>query len=94
MGIGLGVFLIVVGAVVSFSTLDTQYLKTNLDTVGYILIAGGVLALVVGTIQNYQRSNPKLRTDNRLERRTRVVEDPHDPTLDRREVEERRIEDL
>ncbi|MDQ2757574.1 MAG: hypothetical protein M3Y71_13590 [Actinomycetota bacterium] len=93
MGIGLGVFLIVVGAVMSFSTLDTQYLNTNLNMVGYIFMIGGLLALVFGTIQNYQRSNPKLR-GNRVERRTRIVEDPSDPAKDRRVVEERRVEDL
>jgi uncharacterized membrane protein YidH (DUF202 family) len=93
MGIGLGVFLIVVGAVFSFTTLDTQYVHSNLDTLGYILIAGGVLALVVGTFQNYQRANPKLH-DNRVVRRTRVEQDPVDPALDRRIVEEHRTEDL
>lgn len=94
MGIGLGVFLIVVGAVCSFTTLDTQYLNTNLNTLGYILMAGGVLALVFGTIQNYQRANPKPLTNNRVERRTRIEQDPDDPALDRRIVEERRTEDL
>ncbi|WP_295700518.1 hypothetical protein [Lapillicoccus sp.] len=94
MGIGLGVFLIVVGAVCSFTTLDTQYLHNNLDTLGYILIVGGVLALVFGTIQNYQRANPKVLNNNRVERRTRIEQDPTDPGLDRRIVEERRTEDL
>ena len=57
MGIGLGVFLIVVGAIISFTNLDTTLLKTNLDVVGYILMAGGLLALIFGTIQNRQRTN-------------------------------------
>jgi uncharacterized membrane protein YidH (DUF202 family) len=66
MGIGLGVFLIVIGAVLSFTTLDDTLLKTNLDTVGYILMAGGVLALVVGTIQSRQRSRTIIeRRDDR-----------------------------
>jgi hypothetical protein len=57
MGIGLGVFLIVIGGILSFTTLDNTLLKTNLDVVGYILMAGGLLALIVGTIQNRQRAN-------------------------------------
>ncbi|MGI8716644.1 MAG: DUF6458 family protein [Lapillicoccus sp.] len=57
MGIGLGIFLLVVGAIISFTGIDTQLLKTNLDVVGYILMAGGLLALVFGTIQNRQRTN-------------------------------------
>lgn len=64
MGIGLGVFLIVIGAVLSFTTLDDTLLKTNLDTVGYILMAGGVLALVVGTIQSRQRSRTVIERRN------------------------------
>lgn len=57
MGIGLGVFLIVVGGILSFTRLDNQLLNTNLDPVGWILIVGGLLALVFGTIQNRQRAN-------------------------------------
>ena len=54
MGIGLGVFLIVIGGILSFTTLDNSLLKTNLDVVGYILMIGGLLALIFGTIQNRQ----------------------------------------
>ena len=57
MGIGLAVFLIVIGGILSFTTLDNSLLKTNLDVVGYILMVGGLLALIVGTIQNRQRAN-------------------------------------
>jgi hypothetical protein len=57
MGIGLGVFLLVIGGILSFTSLDDSLLKTNLDTVGYVLMAGGVIALVVGTIQNRQQAN-------------------------------------
>jgi len=57
MGIGLGIFLLVVGAIISFTGIDTQLLRTNLDVVGYILMAGGLLALIFGTIQNRQRTN-------------------------------------
>jgi len=57
MGIGLGIFLLVVGAIISFTGIDSQLLKTNLDVVGYILMAGGLLALIFGTIQNRQRAN-------------------------------------
>jgi len=93
MGIGLGVFLILVGAVMSFSTVDTQYLNTNLNAVGYIFMIGGVLVMVIGTIQNRQRFNPRTR-DSRVERRTRTIQDPTDPSKDRQVIEERRVDDL
>jgi hypothetical protein len=57
MGLGLGIFLIVVGAVLSFTDLIDDAVNTNLDTLGWILIAGGVLALIVGLIMNSQRAN-------------------------------------
>jgi drug/metabolite transporter (DMT)-like permease len=57
MGIGLGVSLIVIGGILSFTHLDDTLLKTNLDAVGYVLMLGGLLALVFGTIQNRQRAN-------------------------------------
>lgn len=88
-GIGLGVFLIVIGAILSFTRLDNDLLKINLDVVGYILMAGGVLALVFGTIQNRQRANTSHRSV--VERRTieegtvqhevRDVEDDRTPTF-------------
>ena len=56
MGIGLGITLLVVGAILKFTNLDTSYLNTNLDTVGWILMGGGVLALIMGVIQNAQRT--------------------------------------
>lgn len=56
MGIGLGVLLLVVGAIFKFTGLDVTWFKTNLDTVGIILMAGGALALIMGVIQNGQRS--------------------------------------
>lgn len=56
MGIGLGITLLVVGAILTFTGLDESYLKTNLDMVGWILMGGGLLALIMGVIQNAQRT--------------------------------------
>lgn len=59
MGIGFGVFLIVIGGIFSFTTLDNSLLKTHLDAVGYILMIGGLLALIMGTFENRQRANKR-----------------------------------
>ncbi|WP_109472468.1 DUF6458 family protein [Ornithinimicrobium cavernae] len=56
MGIGLGITLLVIGAILSFTTLDSDYIGTNLNTVGWILMGGGALALILGLIQNAQRT--------------------------------------
>lgn len=92
MGIGLGVFLIIVGAILSFTTLDTQYVGTNLNTVGFIIIAGGIVALIFGTIQNYQRTHT--RHEEVVDRRSRSVNDTVVDTGERRVVEERHIDEV
>ncbi len=46
MGIGLGVFLIVVGAILSFG-VKAHMSGVDLTTIGYIVMAGGVLVLVL-----------------------------------------------
>ncbi len=87
MGIGLGIFLLVVGAVLAFTNVESQLTGSNinLDVVGWILMAGGLLSLIFGTIQNRQRANTS---------HTAVVErrDVGAP-VERRVVEERRTDD-
>ena len=36
MGIGLGITLLVIGAILKFTNLDSNYLGGNLDTVGWL----------------------------------------------------------
>jgi hypothetical protein len=50
MLVALGIILIIVGAVVSFA-IDTVVEGVDLRVLGYILIGGGVIALVAGAIQ-------------------------------------------
>lgn len=57
MGIGLGITLLVLGAILTFTNIDSRWLDTNLNTVGIILMAGGGLALIMGVIMNAQRTN-------------------------------------
>ena len=56
MGIGGGIFLIVVGAILAFAVNDTTEV-VNLQMVGYICMAAGVLALVISLIMNAQRTS-------------------------------------
>jgi hypothetical protein len=46
----LGIILIVAGAVVAFG-VDTAVDGVDLETIGYVMMAGGALALVVAAIQ-------------------------------------------
>jgi Domain of unknown function (DUF6458) len=46
MGIGVGIFLIVVGAIMTFA-LDVSVAGIDLDVVGWILMLAGVAGLVL-----------------------------------------------
>jgi len=46
MGIGLGVFLIIVGAVLAFG-VKAQFSGLDLTTIGWIVMGGGVLVLLL-----------------------------------------------
>lgn len=56
MGLGLGIFLLVVGAILTFAVGDAVA-AINLIVVGYILMAAGVLSLLLGLVMNTQRTN-------------------------------------
>jgi Domain of unknown function (DUF6458) len=56
MGIGVGIFLVALGAVLAFAVTDAIS-GVDLTVVGYILMAAGLAGIVIGLILNQQRSN-------------------------------------
>ena len=56
MGIGSGIFLIVVGAILAFAVRDSWDV-VDLTMVGYIAMGAGVLAVIIGLVLNSQRTN-------------------------------------
>ena len=66
MSIGLGVLLIVVGAILAFA-IDVDLQVFDGYVLGWILIVGGILAIVLGFVQQAQRN-----------RSTHVVEERRD----------------
>jgi hypothetical protein len=66
MGIGLGIFLIVVGAIFLFAlNLDIPFVSD--DTLGIILLLAGILTLVLALILNYQRGRTKHVQESRYD---------------------------
>ncbi|HAM25773.1 MAG TPA: hypothetical protein DCP11_03490 [Microbacteriaceae bacterium] len=49
MGIGTGIFLFVVGAIVAFA-LNFQVSWVNLDLVGYLLMGAGVVVFIISLV--------------------------------------------
>jgi uncharacterized protein DUF6458 len=64
MGIGIGIALLVVGAILSFAVRDSVP-GVDLSVIGYICMGAGALALILSLVLNAQATNTK---------RTNVVE--------------------
>jgi Domain of unknown function (DUF6458) len=92
MGIGLGIFLLVVGAIFYFTPLDSNLLGTNLNTVGIILMLGGALAIVLALIMNAQRSRTQHTVVAERRGAPDVVERAPDVVERAPDVVERRVE--
>lgn len=58
MGIGLGIFLLVVGAVLKFAVQDAIP-SVDLGMIGLILMGAGALSLVLTLILNQQRRHTR-----------------------------------
>lgn len=56
MTLGLGIFLLVVGAILSFAVRDSIS-GVNLTMIGYICMGAGALAVILGLITNAQATN-------------------------------------
>jgi hypothetical protein len=55
MGVGSGIFLIALGAILAFAVAD-RISGVDLTIVGYILMGAGALGLIVALVMNRQRS--------------------------------------
>ncbi|HEY3437433.1 MAG TPA: DUF6458 family protein [Actinotalea sp.] len=60
MGLGTGIFLIVLGAILAFAVRDSWDVL-DLTTVGYICLLAGVLAIILTLVLNNQRRNTSHR---------------------------------
>lgn len=77
MGIGVSIFLLAVGAILTFA-LDLHLGAINLDVVGWILMIAGALGLIVATIIWGNRGTTRVTTEPTEYRE--VVERPTDIT--------------
>jgi uncharacterized membrane protein HdeD (DUF308 family) len=66
MGIGVGIVLIVIGAILLFAlNIDMPFVSD--DTLGIIFIVAGALALILALIMQAQRSRTKHVEENRFD---------------------------
>ncbi|HEY6810032.1 MAG TPA: hypothetical protein VIZ70_02805 [Propionibacteriaceae bacterium] len=72
MGIGTGIVLIVIGAILLFAlNVDMPFVSD--DTLGIILIVAGALALIMALILQAQRTRTKHVEENRFDGSPPVV---------------------
>jgi hypothetical protein len=77
MSIGVGIFLMVVGAVLAFAIRDT-WDAVNLQIVGYILLLAGLAGILLSFyITNRRRRVETDAIDPAIEEEYRVVEEHH-----------------
>lgn len=88
MSIGTGVVLFVIGAILVFA-LNFQTEFINLDVVGYILMAAGLITFIIGLVMLSRRrqavSTTRTGTDavtgERVQRHVTEVDDPATRTV-------------
>ncbi|WP_349904301.1 DUF6458 family protein [Parafrigoribacterium humi] len=61
MGIGTGIFLFVVGAIVAFA-INIQVAWVNLDLIGYLLMGAGVVVFIISLILVLRRRSSVVTT--------------------------------
>jgi cytochrome c biogenesis protein CcdA len=91
MGIGLGIFLLVVGAIFTFTNVDSSVLNLGSstgNTIGIILMVAGALAIILGLIMNAQRT----RTQHTMVTERRGAPEVVERRVDADDVVERRVE--
>ena len=77
MSIGVGIFLMVVGAVLAFAVRDT-WDAVNLQAVGYILLLAGAAGIVLSFYITNRRGRVETNAiDPAVEEEYRVVEEHH-----------------
>ncbi len=59
MGIGLGVVLFVVGLILVLDVIEFDINFVNDETLGWILLIAGILAIVLALVLNAQRSRSR-----------------------------------
>ena len=70
MAIGLGIVLVIAGLILVFDVVDWNTTAVDTETLGWILLLAGGLAIIISLIVNAQRT-----------RSTHVVEDRRDPRV-------------
>ena len=93
MGIGLGIVLLVIGAIFYFTNVDSSVLNMSSgtgNTIGIILMAAGALAIILALVMNAQRTRTQHTTVTERRGEPDVVERRGEPDVVERRTTTRR----
>ncbi len=68
MVIGLGIILIVAGLIFAFDVVNIDTTAVDTETLGWILLVAGILAIVISLVVNQQRTRSTTMVERRDER--------------------------
>ena len=69
MAVGLGIVLIVLGLIFALDVVNVDTSVIDTGTLGWILLAAGVLAIVISLVVNQQRSRAHVVEERRVDPR-------------------------
>jgi len=65
MGIGSGIFLIILGAIITFAlNFELEWVDKNL--IGYLLMAGGVLVFLISLVMVFKKRSTTIKTQSEI----------------------------
>lgn len=67
MGLGLGIFLLVIGLILVTGVIEYDINFIEDTTLGWILLAAGILSIVLGMVMNKQRSETRHVEERRVQ---------------------------
>jgi len=67
MGLGLGIFLLVIGLILVTGVIEYDINFIEDTTLGWILLAAGLLSIILGMIMNKQRSETRHVEERRVQ---------------------------
>ena len=66
MGIGSGIFLFIVGAIVAFAlNFNVKWVDQNL--IGYLLMGGGVLVFLISMVSSFKKKSTTVTTHSSVD---------------------------
>lgn len=81
MGIGIGIVLLVVGGILAFA-VNATIAGIDIHVIGYIVMAGGALALIIGLVIQLPRSRRNRSTSVTTDQAGRQYVTERDDRLD------------